>query len=81
MYPIHLHFLLSCGIKKCFIVLNSSPGIGNGNLLQGFCLQNSMYRGAWWATVHGATESDMTEHTQTHTRTHTNKMLKYLPCG
>ena len=32
-------------------------------------------------TVHGATESDMTEYTQRHTRTHRNKMLKYLPCG
>ena len=30
-----------------------SPGEGNGNPLQYFCLQNSMDRGAWWATVHG----------------------------
>ena len=33
----------------------------NGNLLQYACLENSMYRGAWWATVHGAVESDTTE--------------------
>ena len=32
-------------------------GVGNSNLLQ-----NSMVRGAWWATVHGATES-RTQHT------------------
>ena len=31
-----------------------------------------MNRGAWQATVHGVTESDMTEHTYTHTHTHTH---------
>ena len=37
------------------------PGEGNGNPLQHPCLENSMDRGAWWATVHGgARESDMT---------------------
>ena len=33
--------------------LGRSPGGGNGNTLQYFCLENSMDRGAWWATVHG----------------------------
>ena len=33
-----------------------SPGVGNGNLLQCSCLENSMDRGAWWATIHGVTE-------------------------
>ena len=42
-----------------------SPGVGNGNPLQYSCLENSMERGAWWATVHGVTKSDMTEHTHT----------------
>ena len=32
-----------------------SPGEGNGNLLQYSCLENSMNRGAWQATVHGVT--------------------------
>ena len=41
-----------------------SPGEGNGNPLQYSCLGNSMGRGAWLATIHGDTESDMTEHTQ-----------------
>ena len=40
-----------------------SPGEGNGNPLQYSCLENPMDRGAWWATVHGVTESDMTEAT------------------
>ena len=31
------------------------------------CLENSMDRGTWGATVHGFTESDLTEHTHTHT--------------
>ena len=30
-----------------------SPGEGNGNPLQYSCLENSMDRGAWRATVHG----------------------------
>ena len=34
-----------------------SPGGGNGNPLQYSCLENPMDRGAWWATVHGVTES------------------------
>ena len=28
------------------------PGEGNGCPLQYSCLENSMDRGAWWATVH-----------------------------
>ena len=41
--------------------LGRSPGEGNGNPLQYSCLENSKDRGAWWVTVHGFTESDMTE--------------------
>ena len=29
-----------------------SPGKGNSNPLQYFCLGNPVDRGAWWATVH-----------------------------
>ena len=41
--------------------LGRSPGEGNGNPLQYPCLENLMDRGAWWAAVHGITESGMTE--------------------
>ena len=34
-----------------------SPGEGNGNPLQYSCLENSLDRGAWPATVHGFAES------------------------
>ena len=38
-----------------------SPGKGNGNPLQYFCLENLMGRKALWATVHGVSkELDMT---------------------
>ena len=42
-----------------------SPGIGTGTPLQYFCLENSMSRGAWQSTVHGAAKS------QTGLSTHT----------
>ena len=38
-------------------LLERPPGEGNGYLLQYSCLENSMDRGAWWATVHGVTKS------------------------
>ena len=37
--------------------LGRSPGIESGNPLQYSCLEDSMNRGAWWATVHGTTKS------------------------
>ena len=37
--------------------LGSSPGEGNGSPLQYSGLENSMDRGVWWATVHGASKS------------------------
>ena len=36
-----------------------SPGEGNGNPLQYSCLENSMDRGAWRATVYGVTKSQI----------------------
>ena len=37
-----------------------SPGEGNGNLFQCSCMENSMDREAWWATVHGITKDSVT---------------------
>ena len=55
-----------------------SPGEGNGNLVQYSCLDNSMDRGAWRATVCGGSpwglkESDVTE--QLHMHILTNKKV------
>ena len=52
--------------------LGRSPGVGNGNLLQYSCLENSMDRGAWQATAHGVTKSQtqLTLCVNIHTLTH-----------
>ena len=42
---LHFHFSLSC------------IGEGNGNLLQGSCLENPREGGAWWAAVHEVAKS------------------------
>ena len=34
-----------------------SPGEGNGYPLQDSCLEDSVVRGDWWATVHGVAKS------------------------
>ena len=50
--------------------LERSPGGGNGNPLQCSCLDNPMDRRAWWAAIHGVTESwtwlkQLSTHSQT----------------
>ena len=52
-----------------------APGVGNGTPLQYSCLENSMGRGPWQATVHGAIELDTTE--QESTYHHTNRAQVY----
>ena len=37
--------------------LGRTPGGGNGYPLQYSCLENSMHRGVWWATVHWVVKS------------------------
>ena len=48
----------NAGDVGSFPELGRSPGEGNGNPLQHSCLENSMDRGALWATtVHGVTKN------------------------
>ena len=42
-----------------FLGWEDPPAEENGNPLQYSCLENPMDGGAWWATVHGVTELDM----------------------
>ena len=53
--------------------LGRSPGERNSNPLQYSCLGNPMNRGAWQATVHGATKNQtwLRDWAHTHTHTHT----------
>ena len=48
--------------------LERSPEVGNGRPLQYSCLENSMDRGAYWATVLGVAKSwsELRDRTQTH---------------
>ena len=39
--------------------LGKFPGVGIGNPLQYSCLENSMDRVGWWATVHGVAKSQI----------------------
>ena len=57
-------------------------GVGNDNPLQYSCLENSLDRGAWRATVHGvAKELDTTERTQDTTeRTQDISSVQSLSC-
>ena len=41
-----------------------SPGEENGHSLQYSCPENTVDRGAWWATVHGIAELDSSMHAQ-----------------
>ena len=67
--------------------LGRSPGAETGNPLQYSCLESSIDRVAWWATVHGVTKSqNMTEqlnahtHTQAHTHRHKRILLILFLC-
>ena len=45
------------GIPSLIPGLGRSPGEGNGYPLQYSCLENSMDRRAWWATVYGVAKT------------------------
>ena len=59
--PPNQFWVLSINIRGPFCYYYSINGEGNGNLLQYSCLENSMDKGAWWATVHNIAELGMTE--------------------
>ena len=54
-----------------------SPGEGTDNPLQYSRLENPMDRGAWWASLWGRKELDMTEQLNTYTHTHTHLVYIY----
>ena len=49
----------NAGDPDLILGLGRSLAEGNGYLLQYSCLENSIERGAWWATVFGVTKSWM----------------------
>ena len=51
-----------------------SPREENSNPLQYSCLENPIDRGARWSTIHGMTESDMTESLWHSMMTHGSQM-------
>ena len=65
----------TCQCRSCRFnpQVRRSPGVGNGNPLQHSCLENSIDRGAWRATVHGVAKSQT--QLSTHTHTHTNLLI------
>ena len=44
-------------VAKTWMWLSNWAGEGNGNPLQYSCLENPVDRGAWWAALHSATQS------------------------
>ena len=53
-------------IQVPFLSQKDSPEVRNGTLLQYSFLGNSMDRGDWWPTVHGATNSQTQLSTHIH---------------
>ena len=51
------NLLCNAGYPDSVTGLGRFLGEGNGNPLQDSCLGNSMDRGDWWVTVHGAAKS------------------------
>ena len=56
-----------------------SPQVGNGNLLQYSCVENSTDRGAWQATVHGDAKSWTQLSSCTHTLTYAHAHTQICP--
>ena len=54
-HPKYLMYVEPCNIPE----MGRSPGRRHGNSLQYSCLENPTDRGAWWATVHGVSKSQI----------------------
>ena len=50
----------ACNAGDLVKSLSGEDPLKNSYPLQYFRLDNSMHRGAWWATIHGVAESDTT---------------------
>ena len=57
------------------------PGEGKGNSLQYSCLENSMDRGAWRATVYGVTKSQIRLRDLAHTHACTGEPRSSMHCS
>lgn len=55
----------------------NQDGVGNGNPFQYSCLESSMTRGAWQATVHGVAKSQPRLSTSAHTMIYNGCFLLY----
>ena len=60
--------------------LGRSPGEGNGNPLQDYCLENPMNRRAWQATVHGVAKSRtrLSDFTSLHKKSIVREMVSII---
>ena len=68
------------GIRDMGLIPGSgrSPGRGHGNPLQDSCLENTLDRGAWRATVHRVVKSQTSlKRPSTHTSTYIYKTLTF----
>ena len=70
------HSILNRSSMRYTLLLSSGHGEGNGTPLQYCCLENSLDRGAWLATVHGVLKSQawLRDWACTHTHTHTQRI-------
>ena len=59
--------------------LGRSPGEGKGNPLQYSCLENSMVRGAWQATIYGVAKSQTRLSTAQQALTMVFRLQRFIP--
>ena len=73
----------ACNVGDQASIPGSGRSLGeiNVNPLHYSCLENSMDRGAWQATVHGVTESDMTEQLHFLSKGHLETLFSYRGWG